>query len=286
MRLPLLPLACCLLVHVPLTASAEGFDHSVELMHGRIIGYVPGAVVRPSGDTSVKDISGAESITALDLRLAIGKLDVAFQPFMLTVPDKNGPKVVGLHYEVLVVPFACPKPKEAEWDVPWKAPCVAIGYAHRSEHNQDDSTFGWTYANSVIAKIRVRSGHEGKTWTWLWAQWVPSSEETPFALTEKTDTVSSRLEKRLWVAGSSSRLVIGEKGLLTGEAEIRGSSAGVASFGKRIGYSHALDVSYAENASFTFRVGLEAGMEYNFRKQEELGTSAFKLMVLVALPLG
>jgi hypothetical protein len=271
----------------------DTISHQLTIEYSKLVGgYRPGAVVRPNGETPVSEVPPASDRFELGLRLGVGRLSADLRPFMLTVPDRNGPNVVGLHYELLVAPFACENPKgEGAWDRFWRKPCVEIGYAHRSEHNQDDGTYGWTYVNGLLVRLRLRSGDEGKSALWLWGIWMPASAETPFALTAETDTVSGNLENRLWSAGLTGNFRLGDAGKVYGNMELRSSSHGLASFGVIARYLYDLEIGGAvrddgarSGLSVPFRVGGEIGLERNLRKADEMGDGALRFALILALP--
>lgn len=267
-------------------AQADGLRHGITLEHELFVGgFVPGAVLRPEGDAVIKDVPNANSQTGLELNLGLGPLSVDFRPFMRTVANKNGPKVVGLHYEIMLTPFACTVPKEGKWDVPWRQPCLQFGYAHISEHNQDDGTNGWAYTNALLLRLRLRSSNEGRGSIWLWAEYVPSSGMTPFALTPVTEAPASHFESRLWLVGTDSTLRVGKGGTFTSKAELRSSREGPASIGDTTRFLQDIDIGLSGKKAFTIQVGAEIGMEYNLRKAVEFGRSAFHFAVVLALPM-
>lgn len=271
----------------------DTISHQLTIEYSKSVGgYRPGAVVRPNGETPVAEVPSASDRFEFGLRLGVGRLSADLRPFMLTVPDRNGPNVVGLPYELLVAPFACENPAgEGTWDEFWRKPCVEIGYAHRSEHNQDDGTYGWTYTNGLLVRLRLRSGDTGRSALWLWGLWMPVSAETPFALTIETNTLSGRLENRLWSAGLTGNFRLGDAGKVNGNMELRSSSKGFASFGMIVRYLYDIEIgrprrdsSLEPGLSVPLRVGAEIGWERNLRKTDEMGDGAPRFALILALP--
>lgn len=278
-------------------AEGSGLEHEININFEKFAGgYVPGAVVRPKGDTQVKDIPNAESVVEMDMRLRLGAFSVGFRPFMLDAPGHSGPAVVGSAYDLLITPIRCQDSQKVSFDAPWRRPCVALGFSHRSEHNADDGTYGSTYVNSLAVRLRLLAGDGGKTNLWLIGQYAPDSLESPFAITRFTDIVADEMEKRVWSLGSSWGVLFGESGSFTGTAELRAGEHGPAAAGALLRYRHFFLVKLADDgqkdgllsgmAAMKLYIGAELGAELNLRKTEQMGQTAIRFGLVAGLPIG
>ncbi len=294
--MPLLTVALMVVGTSALAADGGGVSHEITITYEKFAGgYVPGAVVRPRGETLVKDIPNAESIMEMDLRLGLGAFSVGFRPFMLDAPGHTGPAVIGSAYELLITPVRCQETQETAFDAPWRRPCLALGFAHRSEHNADDGTYGSTYVNSLALRLRLLTGGHGRSFLWLFGQYAPDSLESPFALTRSTEITAGELEKRVWSVGGFWAAAIGDSGSFTGNAELRAGDHGPAAVGALLRYRHFFVLKLADESSdsalsslgaMRLFIGAELGADLNLRKTDRLGLYSIRFGLVAGLPIG
>lgn len=252
-------------------------------------GYAPGAVVRPDGDRLVKEVPPATSSVEILLRLRFDRFTVEGEPFMVNIEGKNGPSVVGLRYESRYALFRCAEGDRFAFDAPWRDPCVEAGVAHRSAHNADDATFGSTFVNWLLVRMRLASAARGRYGTWIEADWFFSGLESPFALTPSTSIRAGDLERKAWRAAVLQRMRFGDDDEADAEAAVLASDAGPASAAVRARYAHAFRVTIGgEDGGFALRPTLGVRAEYarNFRKEASLGRDVGRLQIVLALPFG
>ncbi|OGL73598.1 hypothetical protein A3C96_00270 [Candidatus Uhrbacteria bacterium RIFCSPHIGHO2_02_FULL_60_10] len=293
--------AYCAVVSLALPGwAAAGVESRMSSTYVKPVGgFIPAAIVRPQGDTPVRNLPAAESVVEVDLGLKLAPLEIDTRPFMVTTSGHAGPSVVGLHYDIMLAPFACAMKPELSFDRPWAHPCLALGYAHRSEHNTDDGTYGSTYTNALAVRARLLTADRGRTAVWLRGELVVDGLETPFVLTSKTDALSGELEKRLWLVGANGTVAVKDIGKFAFDLETRASSRGVAAAELKVRYRYDFafsvltggtkesDSSEEEKpAVIGVFVGVEGRLGYNFRQTDRLGRSAAVFSLIFGLPLG